>query len=149
MTKHALITQEFDLSREALFDFFGDHDKFGSALPVPVKRIVDSTGENPNGEGSIRKVGVGPVGIEETIVTWEAPNRIQYIISKGGWPIKNYLATIDFFEVESNRCRIDYRIEFDFPLPFVGSALVKGMEKTFSELLSKLAKSPDKISQPA
>ena len=139
MTKKILVVQDFDFPREDVFNFFGDHDRFGSALPVPVKRIVDSADSNPSGEGSVRKIGVGPLGVEETILTCESPSQIQYTISKGGGPIKNYLSTIDFIELGPDQCRVEYNIEFDFPLPLVADVMAKGMEKVFSDLLEKIS----------
>ena len=77
MTTRVSISQVFDLSVDDVFDFFGDHEKFGSLLPVPVTRIVNSPDENPNGVGSVRKVGIGPLGVEETILTWNQSSQIQ------------------------------------------------------------------------
>lgn len=145
MTTNVSISQVFDLSVEDVFDFFGDHEKFGSLLPIPVTRIIDSPDENPNGQGSVRKIGVGPFGVEETIVTWEQPSRIQYTISKGAGPIKNYLATISFTSLGANQCQLDYDIEFDFAVPFVGALVGKGMEAAFKSAIKSLAAEPMRI----
>jgi len=134
MTTYVSISQVFDLSVDDVFDFFGDHDKFGTLLPIPVTRIIDSTDANPNGVGSVRKIGVGPFGVEETIVTWEQPSQIQYTISKGAGPIKNYLATISFSALGANQCQLNYDIEFDFAIPLVGGLIGKGMKSAFERI---------------
>ena len=147
MTTRVSISQVFDLSVDDVFEFFGDHEKFGSLLPVPVTRIVNSPDENPNGVGSVRKVGIGPLGVEETILTWNQSSQIQYTISKGAGPIKNYLATISFSAISANQCQLDYDIEFDFAIPLVGALVGKGMKTAFEGAMKSLAASPMKIVQ--
>ena len=101
-----------------------------------MKRVKDSTeSKDPNGVGSVRRVGPPIGGFEETVLVSDAPKRIEYTVSKGG-PIKNHLGVI-LFEPAGKDTRVTYTIEFDSKIPFIGgiiagalkSAIQKGMKK--------------------
>ena len=62
------IDETFDVPRNRVFALFADHERFGKLLGAPVKRIRDSDQADPNGLGSIRKIGIGPIGLEETVI---------------------------------------------------------------------------------
>ncbi|HAC26949.1 MAG TPA: SRPBCC family protein, partial [Marinobacter hydrocarbonoclasticus] len=48
-----------------------DHHRFGKLVGAPVKRIKDSDQADPNGIGSVRKIGIGPLSLEETVLGFE------------------------------------------------------------------------------
>ena len=72
------IDETFDVPRNRVFALFADHERFGKLLGAPVKRIRDSDQADPNGLGSIRKIGIGPIGLEETVITFEPGTLIEY-----------------------------------------------------------------------
>lgn len=112
------IVQDYDKPLAEVFAVLSDHNRLGKVLGVPVKRIRD--GENSaNGVGSVRRIGVGPLSIEET-VTALSPNRsIDYRITKGGGPVRNHHGRIQF-SGSGRGSRVNWVIQFDSPVPGVG-----------------------------
>ena len=76
------IDETFDVPRNRVFALFADHERFGKLLGAPVKRIRDSDQADPNGLGSIRKIGIGsPIrlihGLKDEDVPWETSRTIS------------------------------------------------------------------------
>lgn len=112
------IVQDFHKPLTEVFAVLSDHNQLGKVFGIPVRRVRDGDGEI-NGVGSVRRIGLGPLAVEET-VTALSPNRsIDYRISKGGGPIRNHRGKLEFSG--SNRgARVAWTIQFDSPLPLVG-----------------------------
>ena len=112
------IVQDFHKPVAEVFAYLADHNKLGKVLGIPVKRVRDGEG-SVNGVGSVRRLGLGPLAVEET-VTAVSPNRsIDYRISKGGGPIRNHRGQLKFSG--SNRgSSVTWIIQFDSLLPLVG-----------------------------
>lgn len=135
------ITQEFNAPVETVFGTLTDHEAFGKLMSgASITRIVDSTGENVNGVGSIRsiKMPITPP-FEETVVSYEKNKLMEYTISKGS-PIKNHLGRLNFSEVDG-RTKLHYTIQLEskLPIPFLSSVLKVGVEKSIAAALGKLA----------
>lgn len=117
--------QLFSASPEKVFDFFADHEKFGRIWGGQFRRIKagDDPGE-PNGVGSVREIRA-PAGapFEETIVVFERPRRIEYVVSRGS-PIKNHRGVI-LFQPASGGTQLDYTISFDPRVPLTGGLIAQ------------------------
>lgn len=126
------IDETFDVPRSRVFALFADHERFGKLLGAPVKRIRDSDQADPNGVGSIRKIGFGPIGLKETVITFEPGLLIEYTISSMS-PIRNHLGRIRFEDAAEGRTRVQYTISFEDIVPYTGklvsSALDQGIRK--------------------
>ena len=126
------IDETFNVPRDRVFALFADHERFGKLLGAPVKRIHDSDQADPNGVGSIRKIGIGPVGLKETVITFEPDSLIEYTISSMS-PVRNHLGRIRFEDAAGDRTRVQYTISFEDVVPLTGklvsSALEKGLRK--------------------
>lgn len=107
-----------------VFALFADHERFATLLGGRCTRIKDGVGD-PNGLGSVRRIGPGPLAFEETIVTFEPERRIEYTVTRGS-PIKNHLGTIDFRE-DNGSTVVDYVIRFDGKLPWTGSLIASAL----------------------
>jgi uncharacterized protein YndB with AHSA1/START domain len=131
MPQHEVrFTASLHAPRERVFAFFADHEQFVRLFGAHGQRIRAGDSE-PDGLGSVRRVGPGPLSFDETIVTFERPARIEYRITRGG-PLKNHLGTIDF-SAEGDTTRIDYVIRFDVRIPGTGgliAALLRRAWKT-------------------
>ena len=135
------ITQEFNAPVETVFGTLTDHESFGNLMSgAQITRVVDSTEGNVNGTGSVRsiKMPLAPA-FEETVVSYEKNKLMEYTISKGS-PIKNHLGRMNFSE-DNGKTKLHYTIQLEskLPVPFLGSVLKLGLEKSISSLLSKLA----------
>lgn len=122
------IEETFDVPRNRVFALFADHQRFGKLLGAPVRRIKDSDQADPNGLGSVRKIGIGPVGLEETVTGFEPDSLIEYTITSAS-PIKNHLGRIRFEDTPEGHTRINYRITFDEFLPYTGKLVSAALEQ--------------------
>lgn len=128
------------ISRLSLLDLFAalaDHDNLSKVFGVPVRRIHDGRTE-PNGVGSVRKIGPGPLGIEETVTALEPNESIDYRITRGGFPLKNHRGRIDFAESADGGSRVEWTIEFDSAVPLAGSVLAFVLKTAISRGLKRL-----------
>lgn len=124
MATHTIeIDETFDLPRHTVFALFADHGRFGRLLGAPVKRIRDSDQADPNGIGSVRWIGLGPIGVEETVTSFEPDSLIEYAITSFS-PVKNHFGRIRFNSPSENQTRVQYTIHFEDSIPLTG-ALVK------------------------
>lgn len=123
MATHTIeIDETFDVPRDRIFALFADHERFGKLLGAPVKRIRDSDQADPNGVGSIRKIGIGPIGLKETVITFEPGSLIEYTVTSMS-PIRNHLGRIRFEDAADGRTRVLYTISFEDIVPYTGKLL--------------------------
>lgn len=120
------IEKTFNAPASQVFEELCDHERFGEIISAPTRRIVDASGANPNGEGSVRRVWplrlIGP-GFEETVTRFEPNERMEYKVTRGS-PLKNHLGRMAFSE-DNGRTRLDYTITFEprVPIPLLGPIL--------------------------
>ncbi len=137
MPQHSVsFSEHFDAAPAAVFPYFAEHATFGAMAGGPVmaklkfiRRVKDSAdAKRPDGKGSVRRIGYGPIAFEETVRTSEPGKLIEYFISKGS-PLKNHLGRIEFHP-EGKGTRVDYVITFEPKVPGTGGMLkgvLKGM----------------------
>ncbi len=136
------IIQDFPVPAEQVWSFYNDHNRWNEIIPLPIKRIVNSSDEkNINGVGSVRLIGTKMIGIEETIITSSKPKIIEYTISKGS-PFKNYKGSMQFYDNKDGTSTLEYIIEFDTPIPMNGNFLTQLL--VFGLGVKRLAKKFDK-----
>ncbi len=122
------INETFDVPRDRVFALFADHHRFGKLIGAPVKRIKDSDQADPNGIGSVRKIGIGPIGLKETVLNFEPDSLIEYAITSLS-PIRNHMGRIRFEETADGLTRINYTITFDDIVPFTGKVVSTALEQ--------------------
>lgn len=108
-----------------VFAFFADHEQFATLFGARCRRIRTGEGD-PNGLGSVRRIGPGALGFDETIIGFEPDRAIDYSITRGG-PLKNHLGRIRFAD-EGGATAVDYVIRFDARMPFTGPLLARALE---------------------
>lgn len=118
-----------------LFAALADHNKLRAVLGVPVRRIHDGT-DDINGVGSVRRLGVGPLALEETVTAHDPDRAIEYRITRGAGPVKNHIGKLAFAPAGSGS-RVTWTIEYD-TLPVVGSALEIVLARVIKRGLGKL-----------
>ncbi|HUS24718.1 MAG TPA: SRPBCC family protein [Candidatus Binatia bacterium] len=136
MAQQQVVFEEFIAApREKVFAFFADHEKFGTLFGGKVKRIKDAPGADPNGLGSVRLIP-GPGGaFEETIVSFQAPELIEYRVTRGS-PIKNHLGRIEFHD-ETAGTKVRYTISFEPRIPLTGSLIAGILRASWCRNLPK------------
>ncbi|PSF10728.1 SRPBCC family protein [Marinobacter fuscus] len=122
------IDEVFELPRRQVFMMFADHYRFGKLIGAPVKRIKDSLQADPNGIGSVRRVGLGPLSVEETVLGFEPDLLIEYTIISLS-PLRNHRGRIRFSETQEGHTRVHYVISFDAAIPLTGSAFRALLER--------------------
>ena len=122
------IDETFDVPRRQVFALFADHKRYGQLLGAPVKRIKDSDQADPNGIGSVRKIGIGPIGLEETVLNFEPDSLIEYAITSLS-PIRNHLGRIRFEDTPEGQTRVHYTIHFEDIVPFTGKLVSNALEQ--------------------
>ena len=127
----------FKTPRKAVFAHLSDHEKLSPIFNARIKCIKDG---NINGKGSVREIRLVPgIKFEETITGFVPDTRIEYMISKGS-PLKNHKGVMQFSDHGSGT-RLRYRIEFEskYPIPFLGSIIRWGLERTIINGFRKYA----------
>jgi len=130
---------------DQVFEFLADHQNFISLFggSCSVVRVGES---EPNGLGSVRRIGTGPLSFDEKIVVFERPHRIDYKIVRGS-PLKDHLGTVVLKAAagaagHGAHTQLDYTIRFTgkFPLigPLVGRLLTLGWGRSARKRLAKL-----------
>lgn len=122
------VKQSFNAPIKEIFDFFTDHENIGELFPGETVRIKKSTNaNNPNGLGSVRRITVFPITIEETITEFIPNKLIEYRISNDA-PIRNHLGKMEFSE-HNEKTILDYSIEFESKVPYLGKLVKLALEE--------------------
>ena len=119
----------------ALFAELADHDRLRRVFGVPVRRIRDGEGDL-NGVGSVRRMGVGLLKLEETVTALQPDRSIEYRITRGGGPVRNHRGRLEFSSVGGG-ARVIWTIDYD-SLPIVGTALQAVLSRVIKRGLGKL-----------
>lgn len=136
------ITQEFNTSLSSIFELLSKHATYNQVFaPVQVVRIKDSADpQRPDGVGSVRKMGLGPIQpIQEEITVVEVNQRIEYKIIKNPL-IKHHLGIIQFKELSANKTQVTYTIELQARAPFVSKLILAQLKLAITLGFKKLAK---------
>ncbi|TAL17124.1 MAG: SRPBCC family protein [Aquabacterium sp.] len=118
------ITQSFARPVDEVFARLADHDNLRSVFKVPVHRIRDGKGD-VNGVGSVRRIGMGPLAVEETVTALARNRSIDYRITKGGAPLRNHRGSLRFSSTPGGST-VHWSIDYEVPLPLIG-ALVRAV----------------------
>ena len=96
MRNAIIIKKEFNAPISEIFDLLSKHATYNQAFaPLQVVRVKDSTDpQRPDGTGSVRRIGFGPVKpLQEEITLLQENKRIEYKI------IKNESELIQFIKL--------------------------------------------------
>lgn len=126
------LTAEYSADPARVFEFFLDHDKFGSIWPGETTRIKDADAENPNDVGSVRSIKVGLSTIQEQQIkavrpTAEACGLIEYTVIKGG-AITEHLGHIEFHPAAAGGTQIRYTIRLRMAIPGLACLVLRSIK---------------------
>lgn len=136
------IKKEFNAPIETVFELLSKHATYNIAFaPIQVVRVKDSTDpERPDGVGSVRCLGLGPIKPLQEEITLLTPNqRIEYKIINNPL-VKHHLGIIEFQPVDENKTLVTYTIEFQARAPFVSKLVLAQLKSAIKLGFSKLAK---------
>lgn len=134
------MTQEFNAPVEEIFNYLSDHENFGALLKANIKRIKDAPGDNLNGLGSVRSIGLGTFTLlEEKIVTFEPYSLIEYQICNNV-PVNYHKGRLEFTVLSAGSCSLYYTIDMETKFSFADGLILNFIKSTIVSGLSKLAK---------
>lgn len=137
------VTREFNAPVAEVFNLLSKHATFNTAFaPVQVVRVKDSTDpQRPDGLGSVRRLGFGPVKpLQEEITLVQENQRIEYKIINNPL-VKHHLGQIDFREITPYITLVTYKIELSLKAPLVSQIILAQLKAAITLGLLKLAKS--------
>jgi uncharacterized protein YndB with AHSA1/START domain len=124
-----VIEQEFNRPVAELFAQLADHNQLAKVFGIPVRRIKDGADE-PNGVGSVRRIGPALLPVEETVTAIRPNAAIEYRITRGGGPMRNHRGCQEFTPTPRGT-RLRWTVAFDAP-PVVGDILRMVLDKAIS-----------------
>ncbi|NNG82003.1 SRPBCC family protein [Acinetobacter sp. ANC 5378] len=136
------VKKEFNAPLEQVFDLLSKHSTYNVAFaPIQVERIKDSADpERPDGVGSVRRMGFGPVKpLQEQITLLEPNERIEYQIIKNPL-VKHHLGIIEFEKKDADKTLVTYTIELQARAPFVSKLILAQLKSAIKLGFSKLTK---------
>ncbi len=137
------VKKEFPAPLSQVFDLLSKHATYNVAFaPIQVERIQDSTDpERPDGLGSVRSLGFGPIKpLKEKITLLEPNSRIEYKIIKNPL-VKHHLGIIEFKALGEDKTLVTYTIELQARAPFVSKLILAQLKAGIKLGFAKLAKS--------
>lgn len=137
------IETEFNAPLEQVFNLLSRHSAYNVAFaPIQVIRVKDSADpERPDGLGSIRRMGFGPVKpLQEKITLFKVNERIEYKVIKNPL-IKHHIGIIVFKPIDSHRTLVTYTIELQTYVPLVSKLILAQLKTAIKLGFRKLAKS--------
>ena len=142
MSKTITINQEFNLPVADIFDILSKHASYNKVFwPIQVVRTKDSADpKRPDGLGSQRKMGFGPIKpITEEITLVKENELIEYKLINNPL-IKHHLGRLEFKSLSTDRTLVTYIIELDGKLPFSSVIILTQLKFAITTGFAKLAK---------
>ncbi|MCG2608253.1 MULTISPECIES: SRPBCC family protein [unclassified Acinetobacter] len=136
------VKKEFNAPIDQVFDLLSKHATYNVAFaPIQVERIKDSNDpERPDGVGSVRRMGFGPIKpLQEQITLLEPNQRIEYQIVKNPL-VKHHLGIIEFEAKDAGKTLVTYTIELQARAPFISKLILAQLKSAIKLGFSKLAK---------
>ena len=137
------VKKKFEAPIQQVFDLLAKHATYNVAFaPIQVERIIDSNDpQRPDGLGSVRRMGIGPVKpLREKITLMQENQRIEYKIIQNPL-IKHHLGIIEFEALTPDSTLVTYTIELQARVPFVSKLILAQLNSAIKLGFSKLAKS--------
>ncbi len=137
MSHHKIVVTETSAQPvEDIFSFLAEHQNLSKLFLLPVRRIKPGADE-VNGVGSVRRLGIGPLGVEETVTAMEENRSIDYRISRHGGPIRDHRGRIEF-SASPTGSQLRWSIEFTAPVAILGHAISQVLEQALRQGLRRL-----------
>ena len=92
------------------------------------------------GVGAVRTIPMGDASVAERLESFDASARtLSYSIVEGPMPIERYVATISVVELDAERCRIHWDVDYEPTAGVPAEALAKGVEAAYRGAIQGLA----------
>ena len=129
------ITHDFALPIERVYAYLSEHENLGPLFRPRIARVRHGD-TSRNGEGSVRRLSVGPLPAFEETVTRAVPDElVEYRITKGPTPLRDHRGEMRFFATPTGS-RLVYVIEFGAVLPLLDKVIALGLERNIRKGLA-------------
>ena len=143
MTRKITITQKFEAPVNVVFDFLSKHASYNQVFwPIQVVRTKDSADpQRPDGLGSQRKMGLGPIKpITEEITLVQENEVLEYKLINNPL-IRHHHGRLEFKAISDTSTLVTYSIELDGKLPLSSFIILSQLKVAITIGLAKAAKS--------
>jgi uncharacterized protein YndB with AHSA1/START domain len=130
-----------------VFEMLTDHAGYARFRGVRSAELVRKGDPDPNGVGAMRRVAIGPVRLDEEIIEFDRPRRMNYVIRDTNFPFDHDGGTI-IVEGGPDRADVVWESTFRVPTRFAagpltavaGLAIRTGFSRMLAEVDRRLAR---------
>lgn len=140
---HIVIEKTFPAPIAEVFERLSKHATYNQAFaPIQVVRVKDAADpDRPDGVGSIRRLGFGPIKpLQEQITLLEINKCIEYKIIANPL-VKYHLGRLDFHAVTEHSTQVIYRIDLQLRIPGLSKIILAQLNQAIQSGFSKLSRS--------
>lgn len=115
-------------ARDEVFALFTDRENYRRLVGPIGGTLVEPGATERQGVGAVHRIGVGPLGISEKIVSID-PGRSFTYRAVTPLPVRHYIGIVEFTD-DPGGTRVDYTLDVESPLPLPGpvmDVLVRGL----------------------
>jgi len=135
------ITETIGLSIERAFDLLTDHANYHRFPGITRSELLKEGASGSKGVGTVRRIGLGSVVLDEEITAFERPTHLAYRVIKSK-PVKvvHEGGTIELTEVDGGT-RIRWQSTFKVEIPLIGRFVTRRAARQFETGFRKLLQS--------
>lgn len=135
--KTVQVERWFDVSAQILWQAATDHANMGSWLGVPVS-LLAAPKDVSREPGAVRRLGLGPVTVDEEVTFMDAPNRYIYRITRGAPFFRYHQGTVTV-EPRAQGAVLRWEVVIDSLIPGVAAAFAAGFTLGIDRGLGRLS----------
>ncbi len=125
---------KYDVSAEQLWSALIDHESMGDWLDTRVSVIA---GKGDGGLGTVRRIHIGPISIDEEIIACDPPHRYVYRIV-GGLPIRHHQAEVRIVALGEGQSELHWTISIGSGVPGYAQTIAALLRPSINRGLRKL-----------
>lgn len=138
------VEKVLDMPIEKAFEAISDHQNYSLYVGVKEANLLRSGDESKNGKGAIRQIKAGGLTLQEEIVEFRQPSRMDYrIIDSKPIGMNHTKGTIELTP-QGEKTKVVWHSEFGFRVPLIGQWLDNVFGPKFSKAFSVLLRGMEK-----
>ncbi len=138
-----LVSKTINAPIEQVFEILADHEGYVSFPGVRKAELIQEGSSPRNGVGAVRRLGLGPISIDEEITEFQAPSLLGYRIVKAPLPVDHEFAQVRL-QSHGDKTRVEWESVIHNRWPLVGGllelAVGKQLEMIFKTMLGLMNK---------
>ncbi len=130
------VSTRISASPEQIWPIMVDHERMVDWSPLRRVTLAREGQPDRNGVGAVRHMhGAGPTIVEE-VVLFEAPTRMEYVLTKGA-PIRDHRGSLELFEA-GDVTEVRWSVRFRPVVPGTGWMLKAVLQRALGGMLKRL-----------